>query len=72
MDDPKHRAYRALTAAWFGAKSVRNLEDEITALARETIEFLLDASDDPARWEELRRDMERTELDRKVDSLSEA
>jgi hypothetical protein len=42
------------------------------ALARETIEFLLDASDDPARWEELRRDMERTELDRKVDSLSEA
>jgi hypothetical protein len=42
------------------------------ALARETIEFLIDASDDPARWEEIRRDMERTELDRKVDSLSEA
>jgi hypothetical protein len=42
------------------------------ALARETIEFLLDASDDPARWEEIRRDMEATELDRRVDGLSDA
>ena len=49
------------------------LEDRpAVALARETIEFLLDASDDPARWEEIRRDMEATELDRKVDGLSDA
>lgn len=49
------------------------LEDRpAVALARETIEFLLDASDDPARWEEIRRDMDATELDRKVDGLSDA
>ncbi|MEH3102241.1 cytochrome P450, partial [Sphingomonas adhaesiva] len=42
MDDPKHRAYRALTSAWFGAKSLKNLEDEIAALARETVDRMID------------------------------
>ncbi|MEH3038405.1 MAG: cytochrome P450 [Sphingomonas adhaesiva] len=42
MDDPKHRAYRALTSAWFGAKSLKSLEDEIAALARETVDRMID------------------------------
>lgn len=42
MDDPKHRAYRALTSAWFGAKSLKSLEDEINALARETVDKMID------------------------------
>lgn len=37
MDNPDHKVYRALTAAWFGAKSVKALEGEIRALARETV-----------------------------------
>ncbi len=45
MDDPDHRAYRALTSAWFGAKSVRSLEDEITKLARETVDRMLASGD---------------------------
>lgn len=47
-------------------------EDRIAVvLAREAIEQLVDASADPAKWEELRRDMERTDLARRVDGLSE-
>lgn len=42
MDDPQHRAYRALTSAWFGAKSVRSLEEDITALARETVDRMIE------------------------------
>jgi len=42
------------------------------ALARESIEFLLNSSDEPARWEQIRRDLERTDLDRTVDHLSDA
>ncbi len=41
------------------------------ALARESIEFLLNSSDEPARWEQIRRDLERTDLDRTVDHLSD-
>lgn len=41
------------------------------ALARDSIEFLLDASADSTRWEDLRRDIERTEIDLKLDALSE-
>ena len=41
------------------------------ALAREAIEFLIDSSEDPIRWEEIRRDMERTDLDHKVEALGE-
>jgi cytochrome P450 len=42
MDDPDHRAYRALTSAWFGAKSVRSLEEEISTLARETVDGMIE------------------------------
>jgi cytochrome P450 len=60
MDNPDHRAYRALTASWFGAKSVRNLEEEITALARETVDRMIemggacDFAKDIAAWYPLR------------------
>jgi len=60
MDDPDHRAYRALTSAWFGAKSLRALEGEITALARETVDKLVatggrcDFAKDIAAWYPLR------------------
>lgn len=59
MDDPDHRAYRALTSAWFGAKSVRSLEAEITALAKETVDGMLergscDFAKEIAAWYPLR------------------
>lgn len=60
MDDPDHRAYRALTSAWFGAKSVRSLEGEITKLARETVDRMLshgstcDFAQEIAAWYPLR------------------
>lgn len=41
------------------------------ALARDTIAFLIDASVDSSRWEDLRRDIERTEIDLKLDALSD-
>jgi len=41
MDNPDHRAYRALTASWFGAKSLKSLEGEIAALARETVDHMV-------------------------------
>ena len=41
MDNPDHRAYRALTASWFGAKSLRSLDEEIGKLARETIDKMV-------------------------------
>lgn len=60
MDDPDHRAYRALTSAWFGAKSVRALESEIAGLARETVDRMLamggtcDFAKEIAAWYPLR------------------
>ena len=42
------------------------------ALARDSIEYLLNSSVEPARWEQIRRDLERTDLDRTVDHLSDA
>lgn len=36
MDNPDHRHYRAMTQAWFSAKHMRRLEDDIRALARES------------------------------------
>ena len=42
------------------------------ALARDSIEYLLNSSVEPARWEQIRRDRERTDLDRTVDHLSDA
>lgn len=41
MDNPDHKAYRALTAAWFGPKSIKNLEAEIEALARDTVDQMI-------------------------------
>ncbi|MFM6829649.1 MAG: cytochrome P450 [Novosphingobium sp.] len=60
MDDPDHRAYRALTSAWFGAKSVRSLEGEIETLARETVDRMIargntcDFAKEIAAWYPLR------------------
>lgn len=41
MDDPEHRLFRGLTSAWFGPKNVRALEDEVQALARETVDRMV-------------------------------
>lgn len=46
MDNPDHKAYRALTSAWFGAKSLRSLEEEIAKLARETVDKMVARSVD--------------------------
>lgn len=60
MDDPDHKAYRALTASWFGAKSLRSLEDEIAKLARETVDKMIamgglcDFAKEIAAWYPLR------------------
>ena len=60
MDDPDHRAYRALTTAWFGQKAVRSLEAEIATLARDTVDRLAakggrcDFAADIAAWFPLR------------------
>ena len=60
MDNPDHKAYRALTAAWFGAKSLKSLEDDVARLARETVDKLIalggecDFSQDVAAWYPLR------------------
>ena len=60
MDNPDHRAFRALTADWFGPKSVRALETKITDLARETVDKMValggecDFVKDIAAWYPLR------------------
>lgn len=60
MDNPDHRAYRALTAAWFGAKSLKSLEQEIGDLARETVDHMValggkcDFAKEVAAWYPLR------------------
>ncbi|MEO0031522.1 MAG: hypothetical protein RIS94_1280 [Pseudomonadota bacterium] len=60
MDDPDHKAYRALTASWFGAKSLRSLEAEIGKLARETVDKMIatggrcDFAKEIAAWYPLR------------------
>jgi cytochrome P450 len=60
MDDPDHRAYRALTAPWFGQKSVKRLESEISTLARETVDKMVamgstcDFAKEIAAWYPLR------------------
>jgi cytochrome P450 len=41
MDNPEHKAYRALTADWFTAKSVQNLIGKIDELAGETIDRMI-------------------------------
>jgi len=42
MDNPDHKAYRALTASWFGPKSIRQLEAEIETLARDTVDKMVE------------------------------
>jgi hypothetical protein len=42
------------------------------ALARDTILRFLDAASDQDRWQSMRRDLERTELDRRINALSDA
>jgi len=60
MDNPDHKAYRALTAAWFGAKSIKSLEGEIEDLARNTVDKMLamggqcDFAKEVAAWYPLR------------------
>lgn len=60
MDDPDHKAYRALTASWFGAKSLRSLEEEIARLARDTVDKMIamggrcDFAKEIAAWYPLR------------------
>ena len=47
-------------------------EDRPTViLARQAIQCLIEASADGARWESIRRDMDRTDLPHRVDGLSE-
>lgn len=40
MDGDKHKAYRDLTASWFGPKSLRQLEPRIRARMQQTLERL--------------------------------
>lgn len=40
MDNPDHRHYRAMTQAWFSAKNMRRLEQEIRDLARESCDAM--------------------------------
>lgn len=60
MDDPDHRVYRALTASWFGAKSLKSLEGAISDIARETVDKMIalggscDFAKDIAAWYPLR------------------
>lgn len=60
MDDPDHKAYRALTSSWFGPKSIRSLEEEITKIARETVDKMValgghcDFAKEIAAWYPLR------------------
>lgn len=60
MDNPDHRAYRALTADWFLPKSVRALEAKIAELARDTVDKMVgmggrcDFAKDIAAWYPLR------------------
>jgi cytochrome P450 len=60
MDDPDHKAFRALTASWFGPKSIKALEEEIKILARETVDKMIemggacDFAKDVAAWYPLR------------------
>lgn len=60
MDDPEHGTYRALTADWFTAKSVKTLTAQIADLARETVDRMVgrggrcDFALDVAAWFPLR------------------
>jgi cytochrome P450 len=38
MDNPDHRAYRAITQSWFGPANIKRIEGEIADLARRTFD----------------------------------
>jgi cytochrome P450 len=38
MDDPDHRAYRAITQSWFAPKNLSRIEDRLVRFARETVD----------------------------------
>lgn len=38
MDNPDHKVFRGLTQEWFQPKNLKNLETQIAALARETVD----------------------------------
>jgi cytochrome P450 len=40
MDNPDHRHFRAMTQSWFSAKQMKQLEDQIRALARESCDAM--------------------------------
>ena len=44
MDNPDHMVYRQLTAAWFQPRELRKLEHRIQALARQSVDELLERS----------------------------
>ncbi len=60
MDDPDHRAYRALTQAWFMPRNLRRIEAGIAGLAEEAVERMAahggacDFAADVAVWFPLR------------------
>jgi cytochrome P450 len=63
MDNPDHKAYRQLTAAWFQPRQLAGLEDRIAALARQSVDRMLEVGagglvfdfvDDVALWFPLR------------------
>ena len=41
MDGEKHKAYRDLTASWFGPRSLRNLEPRIRKRMQQTLDMLM-------------------------------
>lgn len=43
MDDPEHRAYRALTADWFQPRSLARLEARLAELAQAAVDRMADA-----------------------------
>ena len=43
LDAPTHPQYRRLTQDWFMPKNIRQMEDEISALASSTVDRLVDA-----------------------------
>jgi cytochrome P450 len=60
MDDPEHKAFRAITADWFTAKRVQELVGQVEALASETVDRMIamngecDFVKDIAAWFPLR------------------
>lgn len=63
MDNPDHKAYRLLTAAWFQPRQLAGLEERIGVLARQSVDRMLelgaggrvfDFVDDIALWYPLR------------------